>query len=222
MCVCVCVLILKTAKYNKCAIFFQVAHVTWIHCTWSKGYEMSDFRGTFSCCVWCRGQLLFDANTISLLDCLLVGYYCTVSVNEESIAFRSDASCVKVVARLLIGRLVMIFFFPWSHDFSAFEAQRLDDVAAQFIQRDERELLSVHGSPRRLYLCWSGSIRCKSGPRKRMQAFGSLPRRSLIAFAAREWVYLLYVHVRRSVQGQLHKLISKELQAGDAPGSWEC
>ena len=131
VCVCVCVqssLILKTAKYNKCVIFFQVANVTWIHCTWSKGYEMSDFRGTFSCCVWCCGQLLFDANTISLLDCLLVGYYCTVSVNEESIAFRGDASCVKVVARLLIGRLVMILFFAWSHKFSAFEAQRLDDV----------------------------------------------------------------------------------------------
>ena len=83
----------------------------------------------------------------------MVGYYCTVSVNEESIAFRGDASCVKVVARLLIGRLVMILFFAWSHEFSAFEAQRLDDVAPQFIQGDERELLSVDGSPRRLYLC---------------------------------------------------------------------
>jgi hypothetical protein len=31
-------------------------------------------------------------------------------------------------------------------------------------------------------LCWSGSIRCKSGSRKRMQAFGSLPRRSLNRF----------------------------------------
>jgi hypothetical protein len=46
----------------------------------------------------------------------------SLSVNEESIAFRSDASCVKVVARLLIGRLVMILFCAWLHEFSAFEA----------------------------------------------------------------------------------------------------
>jgi hypothetical protein len=35
----------------------------------------------------------------------------------------------------------MILFFAWSHEFSAFEAQRLDDVAPQFIQGDERVYL---------------------------------------------------------------------------------
>jgi hypothetical protein len=59
---------------------------------------MSDFRGNIQLL---RMMLWTTALWRKHYIVVGVGYYCTVSVNEESIAFRGDASCVKVVARLI-------------------------------------------------------------------------------------------------------------------------